>query len=198
MFSSRTGTTQSAASTRSSYGPDLRRHAAGDDDEPEWFRPIAAAVIKWGPRNNTNIQESGSCSRSVTSQEPRNVSENYWIKNRRAVERRPSGGSYGWVIPRRSTASRTRRRPSTTCARRVSRCTRRTAHSRRGTSTVNAGDYNRPRRSARISDDCGHVLLGSELRAPESAAYDDTVEVPVHAQPRDQARSPTRARSIGR
>jgi hypothetical protein len=67
----------------------------------EWFRPNPPLPsIKWGPRNNTNIQESAVLlSLSHVAKNREMYLENYWIKNKRAVERGRSGGSYGWVIP---------------------------------------------------------------------------------------------------
>ena len=42
-----------------SYGPDLREQTAAAVTSREWFRPNPPLpTIKWGPRNNTNIQQS--------------------------------------------------------------------------------------------------------------------------------------------
>ena len=71
-----------------SYGPDV------SDVRPppvalsrEWFRanpPLP--YIKWGPRNNTNIQESALLlALSHVAKNRELYLENYWIKNKRAV-----------------------------------------------------------------------------------------------------------------
>ena len=67
----------------------------------EWFRPNPPlARINWGPRNNTNIQESAilfSLQHMARNREL--YLENYWLKNKRAVARGKDGPTYGWVIP---------------------------------------------------------------------------------------------------
>ena len=86
-----------------SYGPennpDLRVTAAAMSRE--WFRPNPPlASIKWGPRNNTNIQQSGvliSLHQMATQKET--FLENYWLKNKRSVDRGRNGPTYAWIIP---------------------------------------------------------------------------------------------------
>jgi hypothetical protein len=85
-----------------SYGPDPYEVRPGPTvTSREWFRPNPPLpVIKWGPRNNTNIQQSGVLlSLAHVAKNREMYLENYWIKNKRAVEKGRSGGSYGWVIP---------------------------------------------------------------------------------------------------
>jgi hypothetical protein len=85
-----------------SYGPDPYEVRPGPTvTSREWFRPNPPLpVIKWGPRNNTNIQQSGVLlSLAHVAKNREMYLENYWIKNKRAVEKGKSGGSYGWVIP---------------------------------------------------------------------------------------------------
>lgn len=84
------------------YGPDVsdvRPNAAALSRE--WYRPNPPLpVIKWGPRNNTNIQESAvllSLSHVATNRHL--YLENYWLKNKRAVEKGRNGPIFGWVIP---------------------------------------------------------------------------------------------------
>lgn len=86
-----------------SYGPDNNdnlRVAAGTTSR-EWFRPNPPLpVIKWGPRNNVNIQQSGILfSLSHVARNREHYLENYWLKNKRSVERGVTGPTYGWVIP---------------------------------------------------------------------------------------------------
>ena len=67
----------------------------------EWFRPNPPLPsIKWGPRNNVNIQESAALlSLNHVAKNRELYLENYWLKNKRAVEKGKSGPGYGWVIP---------------------------------------------------------------------------------------------------
>ena len=85
-----------------SYGPDPYDANAGPAaTSKEWFRPDPPlATIKWGPRNNTNIQESAllfSLSHVASNREL--YLGNYWLKNARAVDKGRSGPTYAWVIP---------------------------------------------------------------------------------------------------
>ena len=85
-----------------SYGPDPYEVRPGPTvTSREWFRPNPPLPsIKWGPRANTNIQQSGVLlSLSHVAKNREMYLENYWIKNKRAVEKGKSGGSYGWLIP---------------------------------------------------------------------------------------------------
>ena len=67
----------------------------------DWFRPNPPMPsIKWGPRNNTNIQESTLL--IAMNQVAKNKDlylENYWVKNKRAVDKGRSGPTFAWVIP---------------------------------------------------------------------------------------------------
>jgi len=56
----------------------------------EWFRPNPPlASIKWGPRNNTNIQESALLVRATSGgREQGTVFENYWMKNSEPIDKR--------------------------------------------------------------------------------------------------------------
>ncbi|HET7618580.1 MAG TPA: M14 family zinc carboxypeptidase [Vicinamibacterales bacterium] len=85
-----------------SYGPDpYTVTPPATTTSREWFRPNPPLPsIKWGPRNNTNIQESAvlfALHHVATNREL--YLSNYWIKNQRAVERGRTGPIYGWVIP---------------------------------------------------------------------------------------------------
>jgi Zinc carboxypeptidase len=84
------------------YGPDNRTAMAGATvTSKEWFRPNPPLPsIQWGPRNNTNIQESAilfALNRVATDKHI--FLENYWLKNKRAVDKGKNGPTYGWVIP---------------------------------------------------------------------------------------------------
>ncbi len=67
----------------------------------EWFRPNPPLdSILWSPRANTNIQESALLfSLNRVAKDKEMFLENYWLKNKRAVERSKKGPVYAWVIP---------------------------------------------------------------------------------------------------
>jgi hypothetical protein len=84
------------------YGPDLREVTAGaTTTSREWFRPNPPLPsIKWGPRNNTNIQQSAILiALNHVAKNKETYLENYWLKAKRAVEKGKTGPTYGWVIP---------------------------------------------------------------------------------------------------
>jgi hypothetical protein len=85
-----------------SYGPDpYEVRPPATTTSKEWFRPNPPLpTIKWGPRNNTNIQESALLFALAHVARNREMYlENYWLKNKRAVEKGKSGPTYAWVIP---------------------------------------------------------------------------------------------------
>ncbi len=84
------------------YGPDNRTVQAGaTTTSREWFRPNPPLpTIQWGPRNNTNIQQSGVLiALNHIAKNKETYLENYWVKNRNAVNKGKNGPTYGWVIP---------------------------------------------------------------------------------------------------
>ena len=84
------------------YGPDNRTlRVGGTGTSREWFRPNPPlSEIEWGPRNNTNIQQSGVLfSLSYVAEHPDWFLENYWLKNVRSVAAGREGEVNGWVIP---------------------------------------------------------------------------------------------------
>jgi len=85
-----------------SYGPDTSTvRLPATTTSREWFRPNPPEPsIKWGPRNNTNIQESAILfALNDVAKNKELFLENYWIKNKRAVERGKTGPTFAWVIP---------------------------------------------------------------------------------------------------
>jgi hypothetical protein len=86
-----------------SYGPDIQENLRlpATTTSREWFRPNPPLPsIKWGPRNNTNIQESTilfALHKVATEREL--YLENYWAKNKRSVAKGKTEAPYGWVIP---------------------------------------------------------------------------------------------------
>src|SRR5688572_1279714 len=83
------------------YGPENRVVQGGAATSREWFRPNPALpTIQWGPRNNTNIQQSAILiALNHVAKNKETYLENYWIKNKNAVNKGITGNSFGWVIP---------------------------------------------------------------------------------------------------
>ncbi len=85
-----------------SYGPDTTTVRLGaTQTSREWFRPNPPLPsIAWGPRNNTNIQQSAILiALNHVGKNKETYLENYWLKNKRAVEKGKNGPTYAWVIP---------------------------------------------------------------------------------------------------
>lgn len=85
-----------------SYGPDNYEARAGaTTTSKEWFRPNPPLPsIKWGPRNNTNIQQSAVLfSLSHVAKNKDTYLDNYWMKNKRSIAEGTNGPINAWVIP---------------------------------------------------------------------------------------------------
>jgi hypothetical protein len=86
-----------------SYGPDVVENLqlAATATSREWFRPNPPLPsIKWGPRNNTNIQQSAALLvLNHFAQNRQLYLENYWLKNKRSVDKGKNGEVHAWVIP---------------------------------------------------------------------------------------------------
>ncbi|HOQ58977.1 MAG TPA: M14 family zinc carboxypeptidase [Vicinamibacterales bacterium] len=86
-----------------SYGPDIVENLrlGTNATSREWYRPNPPLPsIKWGPRNNVNIQQSALLIALNYVGKNREVFlENYWLKNQRAVTRGRSEAPFAWVIP---------------------------------------------------------------------------------------------------
>ena len=86
-----------------SYGPDLNPNLqlSGAATSREWYRPNPPLPsIKWGPRNNTNIQESALLiAMHQVALDHELYLENYWMKSSRAIEKGKEGPIFGWLIP---------------------------------------------------------------------------------------------------
>ncbi len=67
----------------------------------EWYRanpPLPS--IKWGPRNNVNMQQSALLiAMNYVARNRELFLENYYLKNKRAVEKGRTTAPYAWVIP---------------------------------------------------------------------------------------------------
>ncbi len=84
------------------YGPENRTVTApATTTSREWFRPNPPLPsIQWGPRNNTNIQQSAILiALNHVAKNKDTYLENYWLKNKRALAKGTSGPTFGWVIP---------------------------------------------------------------------------------------------------
>jgi len=85
-----------------SYGPDPYVVKPGiTTTSKEWFRPNPPLdSINWGPRANTNIQESALLfALHRVAQDRQTYLEDYWLKNKRAVAKGTTGPVFAWVIP---------------------------------------------------------------------------------------------------
>ncbi|MEX2284808.1 MAG: M14 family zinc carboxypeptidase [Gemmatimonadota bacterium] len=84
-----------------SYGPDNRVQAGGGATSREWYRPNPALpTIQWGPRNSVNISQSGVLmSLQYTAKNKDTWLENYWLKNKRSVDKGKNGPTHAWLIP---------------------------------------------------------------------------------------------------
>jgi hypothetical protein len=84
------------------YGPDNNANlrVPATTSSREWFRPNPPLPqIKWGPRNHVNISQSGVLfALSHVAKNRETYVENYWLKNKRAVERK-NAGTAAWLIP---------------------------------------------------------------------------------------------------
>jgi len=86
-----------------SYGPDVNNNLTlpPTTTSREWYRPNPPLPsIKWGPRNNTNIQENAILvALNKVAKEKEFYLENYWLKNKHSVDKGTNGPVYGWVLP---------------------------------------------------------------------------------------------------
>ncbi len=73
----------------------------GRGNSREWFRPNPdPGNVNWGPRAHVNMSQSAVMfALSFTGKDKERWLENYWIKNRNAVNRGKDGTSNAWVIP---------------------------------------------------------------------------------------------------
>jgi len=87
-----------------SYGPDLQPNLQlqGQATSREWFRPNPPLPsIKWGPRNNTNIQESAILIALNQVGKARDTYlENYYLKNKRSIDKGREGvdSPTAWIV----------------------------------------------------------------------------------------------------
>ncbi|MGH9385354.1 MAG: M14 family zinc carboxypeptidase [Vicinamibacterales bacterium] len=121
-----------------SYGPDPYEVRPGaTTTSKEWFRPNPPLpFIKWGPRNNTNIQQSAVLfSLSHVARNKETYLENYWLKNKRAIAEGTDGSTNAWIVP-----AGQRRKADTADA--LNELMRQGLEVHRATSAFNAGNVN--------------------------------------------------------
>jgi hypothetical protein len=86
-----------------SYGPDVNPNLtlSATQTSREWYRPNPPlSTIAWGPRNNTNIQESALLiAMNKVAKDRELYLENYWLKNKRAIDKGKNGPNFAWVVP---------------------------------------------------------------------------------------------------
>jgi hypothetical protein len=86
-----------------SYGPRVNKELrlGATQTSREWYRPNPPLpVIAWGPRNNTNIQQSAVLlALNYVAKNREQFLENYYLKNKRAVEKGRGEAPHAWVIP---------------------------------------------------------------------------------------------------
>src|SRR5215212_6487779 len=111
----------------------------------EWFRPNPPLdSIMWSPRANTNIQQSAILfSLSRTAKDKDMFLENYWLKNKRAVEKgtKKPGTVAAWVIPANQHAKQNAAEAVNDLKTQGLEFHTATAPFKAGTVQVNAGDY---------------------------------------------------------
>ncbi|MEZ5285073.1 MAG: M14 family zinc carboxypeptidase [Vicinamibacterales bacterium] len=127
-----------------SYGPDNYEARAGaTTTSREWFRPNPPLPsIKWGPRNNTNIQQSAALiALNHVAKNKETYLENYWLKNKRSIDEGKTGPINAWVIP----AAQYRKADAADAVNELRRqgleVHRATSAFKAGTVSVAAGDY---------------------------------------------------------
>jgi hypothetical protein len=91
-----------------SYGPDVQKDLklGPTVTSREWYRPNPPLPsVDWGPRNNTNIQESALLfALDRVAKDRETYLETYYVKNQHAVEGGKTGAVNAWVIPAEQTA----------------------------------------------------------------------------------------------
>src|ERR1700761_6230449 len=91
-----------------SYGPDIQKDLKlpPTTTSREWYRqnpPLPS--VDWGPRNNTNIQESALLfALDRVAKDHETYLDTYYVKNQHAVDGGRTGSVNAWVIPADQTA----------------------------------------------------------------------------------------------
>ncbi len=160
-----------------SYGPDNNANLTlgATATSKEWFRPNPPLPsIKWGPRNNTNIQESAILiSLKQMADMKETFLENYWIKNKRSVDKGKNGPTYGWIIPANQTRKANTADAINDLRRQGLEIHRATSGFKAGSMDVKAGDYIvRADQPYRTLADMYFSLQNYPVANP--APYDDT------------------------
>jgi hypothetical protein len=159
-----------------SYGPQNQEIRLGaTQTSREWYRPNPPLPsIKWGPRNNVNMQQSGVLlALQYAAKNREQMLENFYLKGRRAVERGKGEAPHAFVIP----AGQYRRGEAVATVNmlRMQGAEIHTANAafKAGNVQVAAGDY-----VVRLDQPYSvlvKTLLGTQFFAPQNPSpYDDT------------------------
>lgn len=159
-----------------SYGPQKQEVTLGaTQTSREWFRPNPPeAKINWGPRNNVNMQQSGVLfALNYVAKNKDTFLENYWLKNKRAVEKGKNEAPFAWVIPAGQRRKVEAAELANTFRRQGVEIHKANAAFKAGNVSVEAGDYilrmDQPYRT--LID----MMMDTQFYAPQNPApYDDT------------------------
>jgi hypothetical protein len=87
--------------TQSYRGEDYDLNLPATTTSREWYRanpPLPS--IKWGPRNNVNMQQSALLiAMNYVARNGALFLENYYLKNKRAIEKGRTTAPHAWIIP---------------------------------------------------------------------------------------------------
>ena len=159
-----------------SYGPGNQELRLGTTQtSKEWYRPNPPLPsIKWGPRNNVNMQQSALLlALQYTAKNREQMLENFYLKGRRAVDRGKAEAPHAFVIP----AGQYRRGEAVATVNmlRMQGAEVHTANAayKAGNVQVAAGDY--VLRMDQPYSVLVKTLLGTQFFAPQNPSpYDDT------------------------
>ena len=128
-----------------SYGPAVqeRLQLPATTTSREWYRPNPPlSTIKWGPRNNTNIQESALLiAMHKVATEKELYLENYWMKNKRQVDKGKNGPVYAWLLPAGQRAKQNVADMVNALQAQGLEISQATADSKAGATSIATGDY---------------------------------------------------------
>ncbi len=80
---------------------DLSKGGESSDTTREWYRPLPPyKKVLWSMRNNTNYSETGVLlGLQLTSQFPKVVLQNFYLKSLHSIEGGENDTPHGWVLP---------------------------------------------------------------------------------------------------
>ena len=152
-----------------------QNYAIGGNQSREWYRPNPTpGDVQWGPRANVNMQQSAVLiSMNNVAKNRELFLENYYLKNKRTIERGQAKAPYAYVIPAAQRKKVEAAELMNLLRREGAEVHTATAAFTAGPVAVAAGDY-----IVRMDQPYGAVvetLLGVQFYAPENPRpYDDT------------------------